>query len=99
MDKDKFTERARAAADDATHSAAADKARGHAKEAIGSAKEKIGRALGDHQLEGKGYAQHAEGRKDRMKGEIKEKIEDVKDKARAGVEVVKEKIDQIRGKE
>jgi uncharacterized protein YjbJ (UPF0337 family) len=81
---------------DAKTSAAADKAKGHTKEVIGTIKEKVGRAIGDDELEAKGYAQNAEGKVDRAKGEIKEKVEDVKNKVKAGAEVVKEKIDQLR---
>ncbi len=78
--------------DDAASSAAADKARGHSKEVIGTIKTKVGSLIGDEELEAKGRLQNAEGKKDRLKGEIKETIEDVKDKVKAGVEVVKEKI-------
>ena len=92
------TERAKSAANDAAHSAAADKAKGHGNEVIGKIKEKVGSAIGDHELEAKGHLQNAEGKKDRLKGEIKESIEDVKDKVKAGVEVVKEKIDELRHK-
>lgn len=90
--------RAEEAVEHAAHSAAADKAKGHVKEAIGKAKEKIGGAVGDRELEGKGTAQRAEGKKDRLKGEIKDKVEDVKDRIKAGAEVVKEKVDELRGK-
>nr|WP_293392305.1 CsbD family protein [Nevskia sp.] len=78
--------------DDAASSAAADKAKGHTKEVIGSIKAKVGSLIGDKELEAKGHVQNAEGKKDRLKGEIKETIEDVKDKVKAGVEVVKEKF-------
>lgn len=83
---------------EATHSAAADKTKGHAKEVIGSAKAKVGSLIGDRELEARGHAQNAEGKVDRMKGEIKEKYEDAKDVVKAGVEVVKDKIHDIRGK-
>ncbi|WP_366946412.1 CsbD family protein [Nevskia sp.] len=59
---------------------------------IGSIKAKVGSLIGDKELEAKGHVQNAEGKKDRLKGEIKETIEDVKDKVKAGVEVVKEKF-------
>lgn len=76
--------------DDAASSAAADKAKGHTKEVVGSIKAKVGSLIGDEELEAKGHLQNAEGKKDRLKGEIKETIEDVKDKVKAGVELVKE---------
>lgn len=90
------TDKVRKAADDAAHSATADKAKGHAKETMGTIKEKVGSAIGDDKLEAEGKLQNAEGKKDRAKGEIKETIDDVKNKVKAGVEVVKEKIDQAR---
>ena len=89
---------ARKTVDDAAHSAAADKAKGHAKEVIGKVKEKVGHAIGDHELEARGVMQNAEGKTDRLKGEIKEKIEDIKGTVKAGVEVVKEKIAEVRSK-
>ncbi len=95
-DKDTVRARAHEAAEEATHSAAADKAKGHVKEAVGKIKEKFGSAIGDDKLEAKGTAQRLEGKKDRLKGEIKEKIEDVKGHIEAGVEVVKEKFDEVR---
>lgn len=79
-------------ADDVAHSAAADKAKGHTKEVIGTVKEKVGHLIGDHELEARGAVEHAEGKKDRLKGEIKEKIDDVSDKIKAGVEVIKDKV-------
>lgn len=92
------TDQTASKANDATRSAAADKAKGHAKEVIGSTKAKVGSLIGDHELEAKGHAQNAEGKVDRMKGEIKEKVEDAKDVVKAGVEVVKDKIRDVRGK-
>ncbi|AXQ27617.1 CsbD family protein [Solimonas sp. K1W22B-7] len=77
---------------DAKHSGSVDKAKGHAKEVIGATKEKVGRLIGDDELEAKGHLQNAEGKKDRLKGEIKEGIEDAKAKVKAGVEAVKDKI-------
>ena len=97
-DRDDVRARAHEAASDAAHSSTADKAKGHVKEAVGKAKEKLGSALGDDKLETRGTAQRLEGKKDRLKGEIKEAIDDVKGKIEAGVEVVKEKIDEARGK-
>ena len=98
MDDKDVRERTRDAVDDAAHSGAVDKAKGHTKEAVGKIKEKVGSVIGNRELETKGQLQRAEGKKDQMKGEIKEKIEDVKDRVQAGVEVVKEKIDQARNR-
>jgi len=81
-DKDDVRERAHHAAEEAAHSATADKAKGRIKEAVGKVKEKVGGAVGDHELEARGTAQRIEG---------KEHIE-------AGIDVVKEKIDEARGK-
>lgn len=92
MSTNKAANTAKDVIDDAASSAAADKARGHANEVIGSIKTKVGSLIGDEELEAKGRLQNAEGKKDRLKGEIKETIEDVKDKVKAGVEIVKEKI-------
>lgn len=105
MNTDKVADKAH----DAAHSAAADKAKGHANEVIGTVKTKVGHLIGDHELEAKGRAQNAEGKVDRLKGEIKEKIEDAKDEikdkyedakdmVKAGAAVVKDKIDEVRGK-
>lgn len=95
-DRDDVRARAHEAADEAAHSATADKAKGHIKEAVGKVKEKVGNAIGDDKLAAKGTAQRLEGKKDRLKGEIKDTIDDVKGKIEAGVEVVKEKIDEAR---
>jgi uncharacterized protein YjbJ (UPF0337 family) len=86
------THEAKDRAKDAIHSGKVDKAKGHAKEVIGAAKEKVGSFIGDAELEAKGRLQNADGKKDRLKGEIKEKIEDVKDTVKAGVELIKEKV-------
>lgn len=90
-DKD-LRSQAHDAADDAAHSATADKAKGRVNETIGKVKSKIGNAFGDRDLEARGDAQRIEGKKDRLKGEIKEKVEDAKEYVKAGAEVVKEKI-------
>jgi uncharacterized protein YjbJ (UPF0337 family) len=82
--------------DKATHSATADKAKGHANEVIGKVKAKVGDLTGNEELEAKGHAQNAEGKVDRMKGEIKEKMDDAKDAVKAGVGAVKDKIDEAR---
>lgn len=81
---------------DPRKSATADKAKGHANETVGKIKSKIGGAIDDRELEAKGDAQNAEGKAQRLKGEIKEKIEDVKDYAKAGVEAVKDKVRDAR---
>lgn len=86
------------AVDKAANSATADKAKGHTEEVIGKVKQKVGSVIGDRELEAKGAAQRAEGKKDQLKGEIKEKIEDAKDYVKAGVEVVKEMVDDLRDK-
>jgi uncharacterized protein YjbJ (UPF0337 family) len=91
-------DRARDAADDAAHSGAVDKAKGHTKQTVGKIKEKVGSFIGDRELETKGQIQRAEGKKDQLKGEIKEKIEDVKERVRAGVEIAKEKFDEARNR-
>jgi len=98
MNTEKAKQDAKAAADKAAHSAAADKAKGHANQVVGTVKEKIGKLIGDDELAAKGTVQHAEGKKDQLKGEIKEKIEHAKDTVKAGVEVIKEKIHDVRGK-
>lgn len=82
--------------DKAKNSAAADKAKGHANEVIGTVKAKVGNLTGNRELEAKGHAQNAEGKVDRMKGEIKEKIDDAKNVVKAGVGAVKDKIDEAR---
>lgn len=80
----------------ATDDGSADKAKGHVKEVIGSAKAKLGHLVGNESLEAKGRAQNADGKKDRLKGEIKEEINEAKAKVKAGVAIVKDKIDEIR---
>ena len=80
--------------DKATTSAAADKAKGRANEVIGTVKAKVGSLTGDRELEAKGHAQNAEGKVDRVKGEIKEKIDDAKNVVKAGVEAVKDKVNE-----
>ena len=92
MDDKDVRSRAREAADDAAHSGAADKSKGRVKETIGKVKETIGRATGNEKLELKGDAQRAEGKKDRFKGEIKDKVDDAKQYVKAGAELVKEKV-------
>jgi uncharacterized protein YjbJ (UPF0337 family) len=87
---------AKHAANDATTNATADKAKGKTKQVIGAVKEKLGHAVGDHELEAKGGLQRADGKKDQFKGEIKEQISNVKDKVKAGVEVAKEKFADAR---
>lgn len=84
------------ARDAANDDGSTDKAKGHTKEVIGSAKAKLGQLIGNEKLEAKGHTQNADGKKDRLKGEIKETIHDAKDKLKAGVAVVKDKIDEVR---
>lgn len=96
MNPNEVKDRAKDVADEIAHSGKADKAKGHTKEVIGSAKEKIGSLIGNDELQAKGHLQNAEGKKDRLKGEIKETIEDVKDKVKAGVEVIKDKLHDAR---
>jgi uncharacterized protein YjbJ (UPF0337 family) len=95
-DRDEVQQRAHDAADRVAHSGAADKAKGHVKETVGKVKEKVGKAIGDKELEGKGLIERAEGKQDRLKGEVKEKLEDLKDHVKAGVEVLKEKVKDLR---
>jgi uncharacterized protein YjbJ (UPF0337 family) len=89
-------DRVKEAADEAARSGKVDKTKGYAKEVVGSVKARFGSVIGSEKLEAEGHLQNAEGRKDRMKGEIKETIEDLKDKAKAGVEIVRDKIHDIR---
>lgn len=83
---------------DAKTSAAADKAKGRTNETIGKIKAKVGEVIGDDELAAKGHLQNLEGKKDRMKGEIKEKIDDARNAVKAGAEVVRDKIDELRSK-
>lgn len=96
-DRDELRGRAHEAADEAAHSAIADKAKGRVKEAAGKLKEKLGSAIGDEALETRGAAQRLEGKKDRLKGEIKDRVDDIKGRIEAGVEVAKEKLEEARG--
>jgi uncharacterized protein YjbJ (UPF0337 family) len=89
-------DRAKEAADEIGSSGKADQAKGHTKELIGSAQAEVGSAIGNEEMEAKGRLREAEGKTDRLKGEIKEKIEDVKDYAKAGYEAVKDKIGEVR---
>lgn len=68
-----------------------DKAKGHGKELLGSAKAKVGDLAGNKELQAKGEMQKAEGKSDRLKGEVKEK-------AHAAKETVKDKADELRGR-
>ena len=58
-----------------------DQAKGHVKEAIGT-------LTGDEDLK-------REGRDDRLAGEVKEKIDDVVDKAREKLGDAKDKVDEV----
>jgi uncharacterized protein YjbJ (UPF0337 family) len=75
-----------------------DKAKGRAKEAVGTIKEKVGSAIGDRELEAKGLAQQGEGKIDRLKGAAKDTYQDAKDTVRHGIDAAKSKIDQARSK-
>ncbi|WP_374679726.1 CsbD family protein [Hydrocarboniphaga effusa] len=77
---------------EARSEAKADKAKGHSKEFAGKVKEKVGDLIGDDEMAARGTVQRADGKKDRLKGEIKDKVEDVKVTAKAGVEAVKDKL-------
>lgn len=96
MTSNTTTDRAKEAVDKMADSGKADQAKGHSKELAGSARAKVGSFIGDEEMEAKGRLQQAEGKADRLKGEIKEKIEDVKDHIKAGVDAVKDKIDEVR---
>ena len=86
------TNEAKDRVNDIANSGKMDKVKGHANEIIGTAKEKVGSLIGDRELEAKGYLQNAEGKKDRLKGEMKEKIEDAKDSLKAGIEDAKDTV-------
>ena len=98
MNTDKLADKTREAARDAANSASADKARGRSNEFFGTVKAKVGSVIGDEEMEAKGHLQNAEGKTERLKGEIKEKIEDAKDVVKAGVGAVKDKINEVRNK-
>ncbi len=82
----------------AREDAAKDKTKGRVNETIGKVKDKIGSVTGDRDLQVKGQAQTAEGKKDRLKGEIKDKVEDAKDYVKAGVDVVKDKMSRDKSR-
>jgi uncharacterized protein YjbJ (UPF0337 family) len=86
--KDRMSEAERQANKDGS----VDRVKGHTNEIIGNVKEKVGGAIGDHEMELKGSAQRAEGKSQRVKGEIKKTIDDVADKVKAGAEIVGEKF-------
>lgn len=69
-----------------------DKGKGRVKEAVGTAKQKIGRAIGDSDLEARGLVQRGEGKLDRAKGAIKSTLQDAKATVRAGAKAVKKKL-------
>jgi uncharacterized protein YjbJ (UPF0337 family) len=70
-----------------------DKAKGRAKEIVGSAKEEAGRETGNDELEGEGILQQGEGKIDRAKGAAKDTVEDAKGAVRRGVAKAKRKLD------
>ncbi len=98
MNADQAKDKVEKKLDDASNSAAADKARGHSDELVGSVKEKVGSVIGDDKLEAEGQVQNAEGKAERMKGEFKEKIDDATDKVKAGVGAVKDKVNELLDK-
>lgn len=98
MSSNTIKDQAKDAVDDVANSGKADQARGHANELAGSVRAKVGNFIGSEEMEAKGRVQEAEGKADRLKGEIKEKIEDVKDHVKAGVEAVKDKVNEVRNK-
>ncbi len=53
------------------NSSSEDKAKGTAKEAIGSVKETTGRAVGNEKLEAKGAAEKTEGKVQQKVGDVK----------------------------
>lgn len=63
-----------------TDSAARNKAKGVAKEVVGTVRQRVGEAVGDEELEAKGEAQKVEGKVQRNVGEAQELIGDLKDK-------------------
>jgi uncharacterized protein YjbJ (UPF0337 family) len=81
-----------------TRSGQFDKAKGRIKEAVGGAKKKVGRELGDDQLEAEGSRERGEGKIDRAKGAVKETVEDATDTVRAGAAIAKEKLDRATNK-
>lgn len=74
----------------------ADKVKGRANELIGKVKTKVGSITGDRDLEAEGYVQNAEGKTGRMKGAIREKLDDAGNMVKAGVGAVKDKIAEAR---
>lgn len=98
MSSNNTTDRVKDEADKLAHSGKADQAKGHSKEVAGSVRAKVGGFIGDEEMEAKGRLQEAEGKADRLKGEIKEKIEDAKDHIKAGVDAVKDKINEARNR-
>ncbi|MES2885327.1 MAG: CsbD family protein [Pseudomonadota bacterium] len=72
-----------------------DKAKGHTNETIGKVKQKVGSFIGDEELEAKGAVQNAEGKSQRVKGEVKEAIHDAVEKVKAGAEVLTDKVKSV----
>ena len=81
---------------EANKSGAVDKAKGRTKETVGKIKQKVGSVLGDHELEGRGLSQQAEGKAQRIKGEVKEAIDDTVTTVKAGVEALRDKVKGAR---
>ncbi|MBU0791506.1 MAG: CsbD family protein, partial [Gammaproteobacteria bacterium] len=72
MSSNTTKDQAKDAVDDVANSGKADQAKGHAKEVAGSVRAKVGSFVGSEEMEAKGRVQEAEGKADRLKGEVKE---------------------------
>lgn len=68
-----------------------DKVKGHGKELLGTAKAKVGDLVGNRELQAKGEMQKADGKADRIKGEIKDKARDVKDAVKDKAEAMRDR--------
>lgn len=58
-----------------------DKIKGQYNETVGKTKREIGEATGNEKLQGEGELQNIKGKAEKAKGEAKEKVKDVVDKA------------------
>jgi uncharacterized protein YjbJ (UPF0337 family) len=96
MNPKKAKRQASKAASNVSSSAAVDKAKGHVKEVVGTARANVGRLIGNEEMEVRGNLQHADGSKDLLKADLKDAVDNAKDKVRAGVDLVKEKVDDLR---
>ena len=84
--------------EDAVHAASAEQAKARGKEILGKVKQKAGELTGNHELEIQGRIESAEAKAERLKEEVKEKVGTARDYVKAGVAVVKDKIDEARRK-